>query len=139
MNQHSAVDMEALFPNLQASVRAPGRVLLAMDSWRDPTPLSRVWCLLEIFTAIMEEAQLIMCLSSSEQASFAERLAQNHMEVQRVLEGVDAEKAEATVDTDRRMIFRLIREHTGFEPFNAAIRNALRDSFQRVVVAQRRL
>ena len=52
MNQHSAVDMEALFPNLQASVRAPGRVLLVMDSWRDPTPLSRVWCLLEIFTAI---------------------------------------------------------------------------------------
>ena len=43
MNQHSEHDLhsEQLMENLRAAVRAPGRVLLALDSWREPTPLAR--------------------------------------------------------------------------------------------------
>ena len=139
MNQHSTVDMHALFPNLQASVRSAGRLLLAVDSWREPAPLARVWCLLEIFTAITEKAELVLCFSSAEQASFAEKLAQNQAEVQRTLEAVDAEQAEATVAADREMIFALIRRGTGFTNFNDTIRLALRNSFERVAIAQRQL
>ena len=59
--------------------------------------------------------------------------------VQRVLERVDAEKAEATVDSDREAIFAMIRGNAGFARFNRTIRDALRRSFERVVIAQRRL
>eukprot|EP00937_MAST-01D_sp_MAST-1D-sp2_P008261 g8261.t1 len=140
MNQHSEEELgqQQLLENLRASVRAPKRVLLAIDSWRDPSPLTRVWCLLEIFTAIAEGAELVMCLSSAEQASFAEKLAKNQAEVHRALESVDAEKAEATVVSDREMIFEMIRRSKGFAHFNTTIRDALRHSFERVAIAQRR-
>ena len=141
MNQHSheGLGQDKLLQSLIDSIKAPDRVLLAMDSWRDPSPLTRVWCLLEIFTAMSEGAELVMCLSSAEQASFAEKLGQNQAEVQRVLEGVDAERAEATVDSDRELIFALIRQGKGFAHFNRTIRDALCCSFERVAVAQRRL
>ena len=140
MNQHSEEELgqQQLLENLRASVRAPNRVLLAMDSWRDPSPLSRVWCLLEVFTAMQEGAELVMCLSSAEQASFAEKLAKNQADVHRALEAVDAEKAEATVASDREMIFEMIRRSKGFAHFNTTIRDALRRSFERVAIAQRR-
>ena len=64
---------------------------------------------------------------------------QNQAEVQRTLKAVDAELAEATVAADREMIFELIRSGTGFRDFNDTIRGALRNSFERVVIAQRQL
>eukprot|EP00937_MAST-01D_sp_MAST-1D-sp2_P004358 g4358.t1 len=141
MNQHSEKELgqEQLLENLRAAVRAPGRVLLAMDSWRDPAPLARVWCLLEIYTAMQEGAELVMCLGSAEQASFADNVVQNQVDVQRVLETLDAREAEATVEGDRDMIFDLIRDGAGFTDFNRTIRDALRRSFERVVIAHRRL
>ena len=141
MNQHNPHDLrqKQLLENLRASVRSCGRVLLAMDSWRDPVPLTRVWCLLEIFTAMTESAELIICLSSAEQSSLADKLGKNQAEVQKVLESVDARGAEATVGGDREIIFDLIQEGTGFANFNTTIRDALRSSFERVVIAQRTL
>ena len=82
---------------------------------------------------------MVLCFSSAEQASFAEKLVQNQAEVQRTLEAVNAEQAEATVAADREMIFALIRRGTGFRNFNDTIRLALRNSFERVVIAQRQL
>ena len=142
MNQHRNEDLNqhSLLKHLVDSIKTPGRVLLAMDSWRDPSPLTRVWCLLEIFTAMEQGVELTMCFSSAEQANFAEKLqAQSQAEVQRVLERVDAEKAEATVESDREAIFAMIRGNAGFTRFNRTIRDALRRSFERVVIAQRRL
>ena len=122
-------------------MRTPGRVLLALDSWREPSPLGRVWCLLEIFTAMNVGAEVIMCLSDAEQASFAAKLAQNQADVHQALDAVDAEKAQATVDKDRDMIFELIRGGTGFDAFNRTIREALRRSFEfaALAAAQRRM
>eukprot|EP00937_MAST-01D_sp_MAST-1D-sp2_P001716 g1716.t1 len=141
MNQHSHEDLsqDSLLKNLVESIKGPGRVLLAMDSWREPSPLTRVWCLLEIFTAMEQGVELVACFSSAEQALFADKLVQNQAEVQRTLKAVDAELAEATVAADREMIFELIRNGTGFRDFNDTIRGALRNSFERVVIAQRQL
>eukprot|EP00937_MAST-01D_sp_MAST-1D-sp2_P007323 g7323.t1 len=129
----------AVLVNLLAVVRAHKRLLLPLDSWREPTPLSRVWCLLEIFTAACEGAELVTCLSSAEQSSFAENLQENHAEVQLVLEGVNARCAEATEEGDRGMIWDIIRAGAGFSDFNRTVVDALRHSFEQVVMAQRRL
>ena len=116
-------------------MRAPGRVLLALDSGKEHTPLARVWCLLEIWTAMDVGAEVVMCLSEAEQLSFAANLARNQAEVHRALDAVDAEHATATVDADREVIFGLIRDGTGFEHFNRTIRDALRHSFELVALA----
>ena len=137
MNQHNEHDLSQrlLLENLRAAVSAPGRVLLALDSWREPTPLARVWCLLEIWTAMNVGAEVVMCLSEAEQSSFAANLARNQAEVHRALDAVDAEQAQATVEADREVILGLIRDGTGFERFNRTIRDKLRQSFELVAVA----
>ena len=143
MNQHSEHDLSQrlLLENLRAAVSAPGRVLLALDSWREHTPFARVWCLLEIWTAMNVGAEVVMCMSEAEQSSFAANLARNQAEVHRTLDAVDAQQAKATVEADREVILGLIRDGTGFERFNSTIRDALRHSFELVAVAaaQRRL
>ena len=137
MNQHSHDDMNNLLGNLQASVRWPGRLLLAIDSWREPTALTRAWCLLEIFTAITERADVVMAFSRAEEASFVRQLVQNQAVVEATIGALDAQRAEATVARDREMIFAAIRGGCGVDTFNDTIRDTLRGSLQRIIIAQR--
>ena len=140
MDQHCEHDTGGgLFENLAAAVRSPGRLLLAIDSWREPTAITRAWCLMEIFTAITERADVVMGFSRAEEASFVREVAENQATVEATLQALDAQNAEATVEADREAIFRTIREGTGFEVFNATIRDTLRGALERVVIAQRRL
>ena len=118
-----------------AASHVPGRVLLALDSWHNPSPLARVWCLLEIYIAMDVDAEIIMCLSDTEQESFTNKLAQNQVKLQRVLGAVCAEEAQSTIDKDRDMIFEMIRGGTGFKSFNHTIRDALRQSFELVAMS----
>ena len=57
-----------------------------------------------------------------------------------LLTGIDcalptAERAEATVQADRDMIFGAIEQGSGFADSNRTIRRALRESLQRVIIA----
>ena len=135
MNQHSTTEIgENLLQNLHRSIEAPGKLLLLVDSWRDPVPLARCWCLFEIYTAIQCGADIIMCLSRSEENSFTGELDSNQVELALQLQAIDAEEAEATVESDKAMIFGRIREEIGFEAFNAKLRDTLLAALQQTVM-----
>jgi hypothetical protein len=53
---------------------------------------------------------VIMCLSRSEENSFTGELGSNQLELALLLQAIDAEEAEATVESDKAMIFGRIRE-----------------------------
>jgi len=135
MNQHSTTEIgDDLLQNLRRSIEAPGKLLLLVDSWRDPAPLARCWCLFEIYTAIQCGADIIMCLSRSEENSFTGELDSNQVELALQLQAIDAEEAEATVESDKAMIFGRIREEIGFEAFNAKLRDTLLAALQQTVM-----
>eukprot|EP00937_MAST-01D_sp_MAST-1D-sp2_P001703 g1703.t1 len=134
MNQHDKNEMARLLSNLQDSVRTPGKLLLAVDSWKEPTALTRAWCLLEVYTAMVEDADMVLGFSGSEEQTFVRQLAENQAVLEATLSSVDAEQADATKEADKDMIFGTIRADIGFAKFNATIRKALRKSLQRILI-----
>jgi hypothetical protein len=70
-------------------------------------------------------ADIIMCLSRSEENSFTGELGSNQLELALLLQAIDAEEAEATVESDKAMIFGRIREDIGFEAFIAKLCDTL--------------
>ena len=136
MNQHSTTEIgDDLLQNLRRSIEAPGKLLLLVDSWRDPAPLARCWCLFEIYTAIQCGADIVMCLSRSEENSFMGELDSNQMELAQLVQAIDAEEAEATVESDKAMILGRISEEIGFDAFNAKLRDTLLAALQQTVMA----
>ena len=125
-----------LFTSAVVFVVVAGPVL-AIDSWREPTALERAWCLLEIFTAITERCDVVMAFSRAEEASFVRQLVQNQAVVEATIGALDAQRAEATVVRDREMIFAAIRGGCGVDTFNDTVRETLRGSLQRIIIAQR--
>ena len=138
LNQHSTDEIGGeLLGNLRRSIETPGKLLLLLDSWRDPAPLARCWCLFELYTAIQCGADITMCLGRDEEQTFTSNLDANSHELELLIYELDAEEAEATVVADREMIFGRIREEIGFDAFNAALRASLRSALERTVMAAR--
>jgi hypothetical protein len=138
MNQHSCSEVQGdLLQNLKRSIEVPGKLLLLLDSWRDPAPLARCWCLFELYTAIRSDADIVMAMSRSEEHSFTGDLEANRGELEQLIQLLDAEQAEATVEADKEIIFSRIRSEIGFEAFNETLSDTLRSSLQRAVMATR--
>ena len=135
MNQWSPDEIGSdLRATLQRSIETPGRLLLCLDSWRDPAPLARCWCLFELHTAIKADATILLHMSGEEEDSFTSSLVENSREMEEIIARTRAENADATVAEDKEMIFRFIREEEGFDIFNAVLRDALHAVMKSIVI-----
>ncbi|EGD78789.1 mbre TPR repeat protein [Salpingoeca rosetta] len=109
------------------SIANIGRVLLVLMPWRDPVPLTRAWCLWEIFCGISNEGtELNIRLPNSEEKALEEAIRERSKVVTDMLVRVQAERAEAFNPRDKDMIFKAIRGGVGFAALNQAVKDQLR-------------
>ncbi|EGD78776.1 TPR repeat containing protein [Salpingoeca rosetta] len=109
------------------SIANIGRVLLVLMPWRDPVPLTRAWCLWEIFCGISNEGtELNIRLPNSEEKALEEAIRGDYEAVTNMLVRVQAERAEAFNPRDKDMIFEAIRDGVGFAALNQAVKDQLR-------------
>ena len=95
--QHGTVDrpFEWWQTTFRDSIAAIGRVVLVLAPWSDPIPLTRVWCLFEIFSAATTDGvTLAVRLPPTERPTFEEALAGSFDVVMDTLVRVQSERAE---------------------------------------------
>ncbi|EGD75254.1 tetratricopeptide TPR_2 repeat protein [Salpingoeca rosetta] len=110
------------------SIANIGRVLLVLMPWRDPVPLTRAWCLWEIFCGISNEGtEVNIRLPNSEEKALEEAIRDNYEAVTDTLVRVQAERAEAFNPRDKDMIFEAIQHGAGFAALNQAVKDQLRE------------
>ncbi|EGD75624.1 mbre TPR repeat protein [Salpingoeca rosetta] len=109
------------------SIANIGRVLLVLMPWRDPVPLTRAWCLWEIFCGISNEGtEVNIRLPNSEEKALEDAISDNYEAVTDTLVRVQAERAEAFNPRDKDMIFEAIQNGVGFGALNQAVKDQLR-------------
>ncbi|EGD83401.1 mbre TPR repeat protein [Salpingoeca rosetta] len=109
------------------SIANIGRVLLVLMPWRDPVPLTRAWCLWEIFCGISNEGtEVNIRLPNSEEKALEEAIQGEYEAVTDTLVRVQAQRAEAFNPRDKDMIFEAIQEGVGFAALNQAVKDQLR-------------
>jgi hypothetical protein len=55
-------------------IRGVGRTVLVVDSWSEPTPLRRLWCLWEVLCTIDGGGVLELALSKHERRAFMQAM-----------------------------------------------------------------
>jgi len=148
MNQHDFADLsrssstgmqdpshvyEVMLEALTNSIQVPNRVLLALTPHDRPLLLSRSWCLYEIYTAWKVGAEVLCGFVPEAEQKVINSLVQDDGLVDRMLATVDAEKSQATVESDRVMILGLIKK-AGVENFNQFVRKKLSASLRVVAL-----
>ncbi|EGD79450.1 TPR repeat containing protein [Salpingoeca rosetta] len=109
------------------SIANIGRVLLVLMPWRDPVPLTRAWCLWEIFCGVSNEGtEVSIRLPKSEESELEAAIRESSKSVMDTLVLVQAQRAEAFNPRDKDMIFEAIQNGVGFGALNQAVKDQLR-------------
>eukprot|EP00732_Lithocolla_globosa_P001684 Lithocolla_globosa_v1_NODE_896_length_3116_cov_8.460634.p1 type:complete len:802 gc:universal NODE_896_length_3116_cov_8.460634:597-3002(+) len=138
VNQHAAVNrtQDWWSSSFRAVIESISHVLLILSPWDNPVPMTRAWCLWEILCAVesIERVKFEIRLPKKQRIefirSFQEESVLNDPAI-RVLGEIQAQKAEAYLETDRNMIFEAIQKSVGFEQVNQQVKLHLREWYIR--------
>ncbi|KAF0723179.1 hypothetical protein Ae201684P_021992 [Aphanomyces euteiches] len=104
------------------AIRSFGKVVLVFQPLLDPIPLTRAWCLWEIFTAIQTGASISLAMPTEQWTNYRVSLRQDYHAVIDSLQRVDARNAEAWNPRDKEEIFHAIEVSVGFDELNRRVR-----------------
>ena len=92
---------------------------LAQRPWHDPLPLTRAWCLWELFSTHKVGATFEICLGPEEQHAFERALQRDSTVVLKAFAEINVEKAEAGSQEDQEMIMTAVRDSVGCDKLNS--------------------
>eukprot|EP00047_Mylnosiga_fluctuans_P010598 m.17122 g.17122 ORF g.17122 m.17122 type:complete len:737 (-) comp3210_c0_seq1:123-2333(-) len=127
--QHDAPDrpFEWWCDTFRQSIATIGTVLLVMTPWDKPIPVTRAWCLFEMYSTMVTEAQMHVMIPGSQLVPFAEAVAADSDSVIGALATIDASRAKSFKPSDREMIFKVIEAEIGFDKLNQSVKAKLRE------------
>ena len=122
-NSSDAKPPDYFFTAFKDAVAGIGHTVLVLTPWDDPIPITRAWCLWEIYsTLVVPGATFEVVVSKAEVARLrAAVLAQGDGAVTDAMLDIDAQKAECFVPADRVQIFAAVEAMDGgFHPLGSS-------------------
>jgi tetratricopeptide (TPR) repeat protein len=102
-------------------------VVMVLAPWEDPIPLTRAWCLFELYCAAETNCTFEIAMSSKEVQSFLAKTISDAENVLNDMMGViKAERSEAFKPEDRNMIFEVVEQTVGFSTVNSMVFDEIR-------------
>ena len=116
------------FETFRTAIPTIGRTMLVMGSLKNAKPLTRAWCVWEIFCTINAGCELAVVMPPSSRVELKHMLTHQFDDVIKILMSVKSEKSEARFQSDKNTIFQIIREECkgGFGGVDGVICEGLR-------------
>jgi tetratricopeptide (TPR) repeat protein len=128
-NQHDAPDLDFTWwsTTFQQAIHDIGTTVMVLSPWSDPIPLTRAWCLYEIYCTIHTQSVFEIAMSSVEKESFVRTLGSDLNCVKQLLSVVNVERSEAWNPLDLQRIFEIVQKTVGFNEINSLVSTKLRE------------
>jgi len=129
-NQHKAVDLDFFWwsNTFKSAIEQFGRTVMVLAPWHDPIPLTRGWCLFELYCTADTGSVFEVAMSRENQRQFFEDMTREGLDaVNKMLATINAERSECWKAEDRDHIFDAVRRTVGFAGINAMVFEQLRD------------
>jgi len=122
----------------EKGIRQMGKLLLVLNDWRTPTPLTRAWCVLEIYTLVACGGMLAVVLFPDAKTSFLNDLKSNSREFWgsyfQTIQEFKAESSECSRPEDKAKIHGKVRTKMGFPELNQIVYKAFEQSLMNWVL-----
>ena len=100
--------------------------VMFMDKWDRAAPLTRAWCVWEIFGVAKAKKQLEIALPESEYDRYISFMIRDFFNVKTKLSKIEVEKAECFSEQDLQMIQGAIRKESSYAQVNDVVMSQLR-------------
>jgi hypothetical protein len=118
------------FHSFRTAIITIGRTILILMPLKKAIPLTRAWCVWEMFCSIAaENVELCIALPPSERIVLEEMLMNEFEEIINIMTNVQIEKSQAFLTEDQNEIHRIVNEQctNGYNGVNTIICNGLRN------------
>ena len=129
-NQHSAPDLDFHWwsTTFKSAIEQFNHTVLILSPWNNPVPLTRAWCLFEIYCTAARKCRFEVAMSPSDQKAFIEAILMDATEsINTMLATVDTRKSESWNPADKTRIFDAVERTVGFDGINSLVFERLRD------------
>jgi GTPase SAR1 family protein/tetratricopeptide (TPR) repeat protein len=98
----------------QNAVGCMGQVLMVMQPWDNPTTLTRVWCIFEIYSCEATQSRFGVVMTEAESNRLVADICKDPEALLRTLSTISCEASDATKEKDKHQIFEVIQRSVGF-------------------------
>ncbi|GBG29834.1 Kinesin light chain 3 [Hondaea fermentalgiana] len=121
--------MDLLSRGLHEAIELFDERLIFFDKWESPTPLTRMWCVWEVYGAVQCHQSLQPIFAPSETKRFIDLMETgSSAAISRVLAGVELATAQCHDEGDRKMIMDAVEKIPGgFYAINGAVLSKVRE------------
>jgi tetratricopeptide (TPR) repeat protein len=129
-NQHKAVEFpfEWWCNTFQSAIKEFNHTIMVLSPWNDPIPLTRAWCIWELYSTIITKSKFEIAMSRKDRLQFLEDVRQDWNQViNLMLSKVNSERSEAWKKEDQDRIHEAVRKTLGFHAMNGLIFKRMRE------------
>ncbi|KAK3242474.1 hypothetical protein CYMTET_47839 [Cymbomonas tetramitiformis] len=99
------------FDPLRNAIIECDHLKLFMETWDDPAPLSRVWCLVEIHAAFLLGKEVKIVMPPRAMDTFRKQGTKD--DIERIVSRIDIKHASATFQSDRHKVLNFVEDTIG--------------------------
>ena len=112
VNQHKAgeTDFQWWSSTFKEAIRQFGHTVMVLSPWNDPIPLTRAWCLWELYCSHVTDCKFDVALSETDQAQLIADLAKGcTSRLNRMKTVIDVSRSTSYMPEDKERIFAAIK------------------------------
>eukprot|EP01041_Mallomonas_annulata_P001209 gene1209-2353_t len=129
-NQHAgpSLDFHWWSTTFKSAIEQFHYTVMVLSPWHDPIPLTRAWCLFELYCTAETKSRFEIAISSDEKSLFLASMAkEGNTALNRMLGNIDCRRSECWKEEDRVRIFSVVENTVGFDTVNSTVFALLRD------------
>jgi tetratricopeptide (TPR) repeat protein len=126
VNQHSTGEKDFSWwsGTFQEAIKRFGHTVMVLSPWHDPQPLTRAWCLWELYCTVVTECKFEVAFSRKDEELFFNEVSDRSLNAMKAK--INVENSQCWKEEDKQKIFAAIREKTSFQKLNSEVFNCLR-------------
>eukprot|EP01041_Mallomonas_annulata_P003648 gene3648-7275_t len=128
-NQHAdpSLDFHWWSTTFKSAIAQFGYTVMVLSPWQDPIPLTRAWCLFELYCTAVTRSRFEIAISPTEKSLFLSSMAEEGQSaLNRMLGNIDCRRSECWKEEDKKRIFSVV-ESVGFDKVNSKVFALMRD------------
>lgn len=112
----------------KTAIQEIGRTVMVLSPWNDPVPLTRGWCIWELYCTIATSSLFTVAMTKTSESQFVEDIDTNTEGViNRMLATINCQNSQCGNPNDKEQIHKAIRQVIGFNKLNETIFEKLRE------------
>ena len=114
-NSNQQVSDDYWYDTFRNAIKKFGRTVMVLSPWNDPVPLTRAWCLWELYCTVITNSTFEIAMTNESKQQFIQDMLKDpQQEINKMLSIINVERSESYLPEDKERIFNLVKGSIGF-------------------------